>query len=145
MARAGLQGVALAGLGVWALSGCSIGRHDTAVQATTDLVGISKADLYQCAGVPDRTAIVDGVEYVTFDNTEETTQSLTIPLIGGGASNQATQFCRTTASLVNGKVTAISYTGDTGAFYARDEQCAYSIATCVKGVEERRKQSIPSR
>jgi hypothetical protein len=123
------------------LAGCSIGRHDTAVDATRDLVGLGKADLYQCAGVPDRTATIDGTEFVTFDNSEETSESLTVPLIGGGASNQQTQFCRTTAMLVDGKVLSITYTGDTGAFYARNEQCAYSIGQCVKLVEERRKQS----
>lgn len=133
--------VLMALLAASALGGCSIVRHNTSVDATTELVGLSKSDLYACAGVPDRTAVIGSTEYVTFDNSEETSQSLTIPLIGGGASNQQTQFCRATAVLEGGKVVSLSYTGDSGVFYATDEQCSYSIRTCVKRVEDRLKQS----
>ena len=121
------------------LSGCSIARHNTAVDAKTELVGLDKEDLYMCAGVPDRTTVLNGHEYVTFDNSELTSQALTLPIIGGGLTGEEEQFCRTTARLDNGKVTAISYAGDTGAFYAKNEQCAYTIATCVKQVETNRK------
>ncbi len=126
---------------IFALSGCSIPQHNTAVDAETELVGLEKADLYQCAGVPDRTAMVDGHEFVTFDNSEEVSQALTIPIFGGGASDQETQFCRTTARIDNGRVTQLSYVGDNGPFYATKAQCAYSINTCVRLVEQRRKQS----
>jgi hypothetical protein len=109
------------------------------VDAQTELVGMHKGDLYQCAGVPNRTATVDGRDYVTFDNSEITSEALTIPIIGGGVTGEQEQFCRITATIANGKVESISYTGDTGAFYATNEQCSYSVRTCVSEVEQRKK------
>ncbi|MBP2301041.1 hypothetical protein [Azospirillum picis] len=49
------------------LAGCATGQDaDVARRAQTELVGLSKADLLSCAGVPDRQASASGREYYTY-------------------------------------------------------------------------------
>src|SRR5690349_4309121 len=108
-----------------ALGSCSIERNKTAEQAETRLVGLSRADLYRCAGLPHREATIDGVTFATYDNQLSTSNALTLPFIGGGLTQGTNNYCRTTFTLERGAVSSVTYAGATGPFYAEHEQCSY--------------------
>ncbi len=117
------------------VAGCSVARSDTAADAAVKMIGLTRDQLYRCAGVPNRTASFDGTDYATFDNSEFVSSGLTLPLIGGGLNTVESQYCRTTVTLVGDRVTSVTYSGDTGAFYARNEQCAYTVRRCLADAE----------
>lgn len=120
-------------------SACSISRDHTADKAEAQLIGLTRAELYRCAGLPHREAAVDGVEFATYDNQISSSNALTLPFIGGGLTQGSSNYCRTTFTIANGSVTSVNYAGDTGPFYAAHEQCAYTVQACLKLVEDRSK------
>ena len=132
--------VALLALG---LGSCSVDRDKTAEQAETRLVGMSRADLYRCAGLPHREATVDGVTFATYDNQLSTSNALTLPFIGGGLTQGNNNYCRTTFTLEKGAVSSVNYAGATGPFYAAHEQCSYTVQACVRMIEDRDKAAGP--
>ena len=126
-----------------ALGSCSLERNKTATQAETQLVGMSRADLYRCAGLPHRETVIDGVTFATYDNQLSTSNALTLPFIGGGLTQGTNNYCRTTFTLERGAVSSVNYAGATGPFYAEHEQCAYTVQACLKMVEDRAKAAGP--
>ena len=120
-----------------AMSACSIERNRTAEQAEAKLIGLTRAELYRCAGLPHRSEVIDGVEIATYDNQLTTSNALTLPFIGGGLTQGTNNYCRTTVTIDRGAVRSVNYAGDTGPFYAEHEQCAFTVRACVKFVDER--------
>jgi hypothetical protein len=130
--------IALAGLGAL-LGACSIDRSKTAEQAETKLIGMSRAEIYRCAGLPHREATLGGTQYLTYDNRLTSSNALTLPFVGGGLTQGNDNYCRTTITLDNDKVSSVNYAGATGAFYAGLAQCAYTVEACVKHADEQAK------
>jgi hypothetical protein len=126
-----------------ALGACSVERNSTAQKAETKLVGLSRTDLYRCAGLPHRQAVIDGIEFATYDNQLSTSNALTLPFIGGGLTQGNSNYCRTTFTLDKGGVSSVTYAGATGPFYAEHEQCSYTVQACLKLVDEREKAAGP--
>ena len=62
------RAAALLALPALALAGCATGTEETALvqRAQTTLVGMPKAQLLSCAGVPERQAAADGSEFYTY-------------------------------------------------------------------------------
>lgn len=127
-----------------ALCSCSVERNRTAEQAGTQLVGLSRADLYRCAGLPHRETVIDGITFATYDNQLSSSNALTLPFIGGGLTQGSNNYCRTTFTLEKGAVSSVNYAGATGPFYAEHEQCAYTVQACLKMVEAREKAAGPA-
>jgi hypothetical protein len=127
-----------------ALGSCSLERNRTAQQAETKLIGMSRAELYRCAGLPHRELVIDGVTIATYDNQLQASNALTLPIIGGGLTQGTSNYCRTTFTFENGAVSSVNYTGATGPFYAEHEQCAYTVQACLKIVEDRAKAAGPT-
>jgi hypothetical protein len=126
------------------LGSCSVDRNRTAEHAETQLVGLSRADLYRCAGLPHRESVIDGVTFATYENQLSTSNALTLPFIGGGLTQGTNNYCRTTFTLEKGAVSSVNYAGATGPFYAEHEQCAYTVQACLKLVEDRNKAAGPA-
>jgi hypothetical protein len=127
-----------------ALGSCSFDRNRTAEHAETKLVGLSRADLYRCAGLPHRETVIDGVTFATYENQLSSSNALTLPFIGGGLTQGTNNYCRTTFTLEKGAVSSVNYAGATGPFYAEHEQCSYTVQACLKLVEEREKAAGPT-
>jgi len=125
------------------LGSCSIDRQHTAERAEAKLVGMSRADLYRCAGLPHRETVLDGVTFATYDNQISTSNALSLPFIGGGLTQGSNNYCRTTFTLEKGAVSSVTYAGDTGPFYAAHEQCSYTVQACMKMIEDREKAAGP--
>ncbi|WP_035691684.1 hypothetical protein [Azospirillum halopraeferens] len=63
-----MRAAAVAGLPVLVLAACATGAEDAALvqRAQTTMVGMPKAHLLSCAGVPERQAVANGTEYYTY-------------------------------------------------------------------------------
>ena len=105
------------------VSSCSHARRsaraDLAQRAQTEMVGLSKADLFTCAGVPARTAEEGGLEFLSYGS-------------GYGWSGS----CTVTFVLADDTVQSINYAGRTGRRSQSGEQCAYAVANCLPEAEE---------
>ena len=116
-------------------NGCSIGRSHEAEQARTELVGLSKADLLRCAGVPNRMMSDAEALYMTYDNSQTGQSGITLPIIGGGINLVGDEYCHTTFKLVGDRVASVSYAGNTGNALGSLAMCGFAVSTCI---DERR-------
>ena len=104
------------------IAGCAVHqRIKTAERGSTEMVGLSKAELLSCAGVPVRSEKVDDLEFLTYSS-------------GGtrGFFCRSGRYCDVTFTLQNNVVQKVSYAGNTGGYFTEKEQCAYAIAPCLK-------------
>jgi len=127
--------VSVAIISIASLSGCKYNRVKTAQAAKTELIGISKGELLSCAGVPDKVASSNGVEFLSYRSGGETSYSANT-IYGYNATtfiNSSHRFCDITITLKNDKVQRVSYSGKTGGLLTQGEQCAYVLENCVSG------------
>jgi hypothetical protein len=119
------------------LPGCArLVRSHEAARAQTELIGMSKKDLYLCAGVPARQATVEGLEFLTYssggDNVSVGVAGATLPSVGVGVATTQHRYCEVTFVLDQGIVKKVEYQGRTGGLISQGEQCAYVIENCLK-------------
>ena len=124
-----------------ALSACSVQRSNHAARAQRDLVGISKAQLFRCAGLPDRQEKVGDDEFLPFDNDLLTSGGITIPIIGGGVNFFDSKYCHATAVLRQGRLQALHFAGNASSPLAELDQCGYIIDTCIERLDRVRKDN----
>lgn len=137
----------LAGLALLlGLGACASPRADAALYAQNALLGMPKQSMLSCAGVPDKTAVIDNLEYATYVSRQTQTRSYaTTSVMGGGPgwwgggltvplydTSTDTSSCQTTFVLTNGVVTGITYGGDTSGGVQRLNQCYYIVENCLK-------------
>ncbi len=120
-----------------ALCGCArLHRSEIASQAQTQMVGMSKKDLYLCAGVPVRRETVEGLEFLTYvgggDSTGVGVGTAAIPNVGVGVMSSQRRYCEVTFVLDNGVVKKVNYQGRTGGLISKGEQCAFVVENCVR-------------
>ena len=118
---------------------CAAPRSYRASNAQTDLIGQNKNTIYGCAGVPNRTAVVNGIEYLTYENSSFVQQGVQLPLVGGGINNLTSQYCVATFALMDEKVVWLGYSGNKGPFYASNAQCEYIVGSCREMVKAQKK------
>ena len=137
-----LSGLAL----LLALGACASPRADAALYAQNALIGMPKQTLLACAGVPDKTAVVENLEYATYVSRQTQMRSYaTTSVMGGGPgwwgggltvplydTTADTLSCQTTFILKDGAVTGITYGGDTNGGVQRLNQCYYTVENCLK-------------
>lgn len=139
-------GLALvAGLG---LAGCANPQADQALYAQRAFVGMPKQVLLSCAGVPDREARVDNVEYYTYNSERVTSTPSMNGAWGPGwgpfgwhrpwwgfdhpyANDIETRSCKATFTLRDGVVEQVIYGGATEAGSARLGQCYTIVQNCL--------------
>lgn len=122
-------------LSVCLLSGCAAHRSQMAARAKTELIGMSKRDLFSCAGVPVRQERVDDLEFLTYTGGGDS--------VGSGFANQMSsssavvfskrthRYCEATFILKDGVVQKINYQGRTGGLLTKGEQCAFIVEGCL--------------
>lgn len=131
--------------GVTVLVACANPAADQALYAQTALVGLPKATLLSCAGVPDRQAAVDNQEFYTYRSgriTSYPTSSLGVwgghwgPGFGYGAGfpqydvDIRSTTCEATFTLRNGTVERLVYGGAPGGGSTLG-QCWYVVQNCL--------------
>ncbi|MCM8737234.1 hypothetical protein M5E06_24245 [Azospirillum sp. A1-3] len=150
VARRALGVAALAAAG--ALGGCANPAADEALVAQTALIGMSKATLLSCAGVPERQATVDNREFFTYRSSRIVSYPSAPPLgyYGGWGwphygygygwpsyGYEVNSFdCEATFSLRNGVVERVVYGGASGGS-ARLGQCYAIVQNCMALIPQR--------
>ncbi|MBP2227770.1 hypothetical protein J2847_001052 [Azospirillum agricola] len=133
------------GFVVGTLAACANPAADQALMAQTALVGMPKATLLSCAGVPDRQATVDNREFFTYRSVRIASYpSPGVGLYGTGwgphygygwgwpayGSEVYSFDCDATFSLRNGVVERVTYGGSSGGA-TRLGQCYAIIQNCL--------------
>jgi len=121
----------------FACGACSpLQRAETAAQAQTQMVGMSKKDLYLCAGVPVRQQTVEGLEFLTYSGGGDTTSTGiatgtgSSTAVASGSSHR--RYCEVTFVLRDSVIEKVNYQGRTGGPASKGEQCAFVVERCVK-------------
>jgi hypothetical protein len=118
------------------MAGCAFRRAAIANRAQTELVGMSKKDLFLCAGVPLRQERVEDLEFLTFagggDSVGSATAISTSPDTAVAFGRSTRRYCEATFVLKNGVVQKVNYQGRTGGLLTKGEQCAFIVEDCVK-------------
>lgn len=120
-------------LAVGGLADCDTIDSHTARQAQREMVGMQRADVYACAGLPNRSMPMAGGLYDTWDYqpfTPDQSLSATVPLIGGiGLGTGGT--CHATAIFQGETLTAMNYSGDTGSVLGHVAECVSIVSHCL--------------
>lgn len=121
------------------ISGCAVGkfhRAKVAQEAKSRLIGMSKKDLYLCAGVPVRQEKVDNLEFLTYESGGDSTGiglgTVTSPSTGLGVVASHKRYCIVTFVLSEGVVQKVIYQGRTGGWATQGEQCAFVVEPCLR-------------
>lgn len=137
----GIQRIVPVALSALMLAGCVSTAAETSWRAQRTLVGMPKAALLSCAGVPARQAATDGLEFLTY--TSQRIDSVPgwmgwdwgppwrHPYAGWAYQSMETRStdCEATFTLRNGVVERLVYGGD-GASGVYSE-CAAIVANCL--------------
>lgn len=117
------------------LAGCAVQRSNHAARAQDDLVGLSKAQLFRCAGLPDRQERVGDDEFLTYDNDLLTSGGVTMPIVGGGVNFFDSKYCHATVVMRHGRLQALHYAGNASSPLAQLDQCGYIVDTCIEHLD----------
>jgi len=106
-------------------------RAEIADRAQTELIGMSKKDVFLCAGVPEHEEKVDDLEFLTYDSGGD---SSSVGHLSNNTAVIATHrlYCEVTFVLKDGAVTKVNYQGRTGGLATKGEQCAFVVENCLK-------------
>jgi hypothetical protein len=128
--------IMLAVLTLLLLPGCAkFQRAETARRGQTELIGISKKDLFLCAGVPLRQERVEDLEFLSYSGGGDTVgvgvATATSSSTAAGVSSCHRRYCEVTFVLKDGKVMKVNYSGRTGGLATKGEQCAFVVENCL--------------
>ncbi len=117
-----------------ALSGCAMEASDQVQQSRSQLVGLSRADLFLCAGFPSKRERIDVTrEMMTYElgGGAASGLNLNLPVVGALSLTGAAGYCRATFELVDAHVTRLGFSGDKNLPAAPDALCAPLIRACL--------------
>jgi hypothetical protein len=101
-----------------------------------NLVGMTKKDLYFCAGVPSRQEKVDNLEFLTYESGGDSTGvgigTTTSYSTAIGVVSSHKRYCVVTFVLSEGTIQKINYQGRTGGWATEGEQCAFVVEPCLR-------------
>lgn len=121
------------------LPSCSIQRAQVAADAKKQMIGLPRAQVLACMGVPQAQA-QDGptevwsyasggdVDVSTVNNAYAYGNSAT----AFGTSSAKMRSCVVNVVMTSGKVSAVNYAGRTGGLLTEGEQCAFAVKNCVQ-------------
>jgi len=92
------------------LVGCSTQRQQ-ANQAKTDMVGMSKKDLFLCAGVPNRQEKVDDLEFLTYAGDEKNVGGAVAVSSSMALAVSHKKTCEATFVIKDDKIQQVNYKG----------------------------------
>ena len=131
---------------------CSLQRAETAHNAQSQMVGMSKEQVLQCMGSPLQKsaegqtevwsyASGNGRSQVSTFGSSTTSGSLVASgnyatgyanTYGSGLAVATRRSCTVNVVMVVGRVSAVNYSGPTGGLISQGEQCAFAIQNCVR-------------
>jgi hypothetical protein len=121
------------------IAGCaSAKRQEAADLARTQMIGMSKADLIACAGVPSGQAASGRTEALAYRFVGSSSSSTFVQAVPGqnaafADTDTTTRWCEATFTLTDGKITSVGYRGKTGGLLAnRQETCGHIVDQCVR-------------
>lgn len=105
------------------ISGCgALGRASIAEDAQLQMIGLTKQEVLNCAGIPERVTQYEGIEYLQYSH----------GYLSGTSGDIDTRTCKVTIHLSGRKVSKVDYRGDTGGLLTEDESCYYVVKDCVQ-------------
>jgi hypothetical protein len=123
------------------ISGCSP-AHYVADRGRAAVLGMDTGTLKSCAGIPTRTEQLDPrTTLYSYENKYERTggAEVTLPIIGGGFSlGGSGSYCHAIVRIVDGRVAAVTYTGDNDDMIGKEGICAPIFRGCLREQEKRR-------
>ena len=117
-------------------AGCAVERSNHAERAQSQMLGMSKAELYRCAGLPDQQERVGDTEFLTYKNDLLTSGGITMPIIGGGVNFFDSKYCHATFLLHDSKITELTFAGNAASTFAPLDQCGYIIDACIERMDK---------
>lgn len=127
--------IALATLGAIAVTGCVVSRAGVASRAQRVMLGMTKAELFICAGVPAREAQAGGLEFLTYsgggDSVSVAYSNRATRRAGYAVGRTAQRYCEATFVLRDDVIERVNYSGRTGGLLTGGEQCAFIVENCV--------------
>lgn len=129
------------------LAGCLGGSGPTEAETRQQLTGISQAQLLGCAGVPDRSRVDGGVEYMSYESSVMVSdQAAGFGLSSGfgvgtgvgvgfgletpiGDQAVRSNYCEANFTIVGGQVAEVNF--NTAGGYGRFDQCRSLVAACL--------------
>lgn len=106
------------------LTGCAVPPAGMPNRSRTGLIGMSKHDLLQCAGVPARTQRLGEFEFLAFAGQESADD-------GVSGEKNAARFCEAAFVLKDGTVRKVNYRGRNGWLLPKGEQCTFIVKNCL--------------
>ncbi len=116
------------------LAACAVEDGQRVQEARGSLVGMSRADLYLCAGFPSKREQIDATrEMLTYEvgGGNSSGLNLTLPVVGALNLTGSAGYCRATFELMDSRVTRVGFSGDKDLAVAPDAVCAPAIRACV--------------
>lgn len=134
------------------LLGCSIERSQTANQARSQMVGMSREQVLACMGPPGQRlaegatevwsyASGDGKTITTGSGVAQTRASAyggpgyasgSATTLSSGSAVSRSRHCTVHVIMSEGSVSKINFSGPTGGLLTKGEQCSYAVANCVQ-------------
>jgi hypothetical protein len=129
------------------LAGCLGSSGPTEAEARQQLTGIGQAQLLACAGVPDRSRVENGVEYMSYESAVMASdQAAGFGLSSGfgvgtgvgvgfgletpiGDQAVRSNYCEANFTIVGGRVAEVNF--NTAGGYGRFDQCRSLVAACL--------------
>lgn len=97
-----------------------------------DLIGQTRANVVACIGVPDQEELRDGQDVMTWkqERASPTAFSITTPF-STALSFSASGACHVTATVRDGRVVRVAYSGPAGGLEGRDSACEAVVRGCA--------------
>jgi len=114
------------------LGSCALQRAQVAADAQTQMVGLTKEQLFACMGPPANKAAEGATEVWSYNSGN----GFTSASISGGnswATGVSTRrFCTVNITINDGRVSRVNYLGPTGGLLTGGEQCAFAVQNCAQ-------------
>jgi hypothetical protein len=117
------------------LAGCAEPYAEMAGRAKSGLVGLSETDIRMCAGHPAAIDGYKGGEIMMYERDAIPPGGISPPATplpwGIEVAEPPVGYCRVQLRLEGGKVTEVSYAGQTDIWGAHDAACAPIVKNCM--------------
>jgi hypothetical protein len=104
-----------------ALTACAIQRSQTANEARSKMIGLSKEQVLACMGPPLNKGAEGGTEVWSYNSGNNVTPS------GDGNG----RYCTVNVKMWNGRVGSVDYLGPAGGIITPNEACAFAVQKCA--------------
>ncbi|PWC27777.1 hypothetical protein [Teichococcus aestuarii] len=119
------------------LAGCGMADSRDVELSRTSLIGLTRADLYVCAGFPTKRERIDVVrEMLSYElkSGQGGGLNLTLPVVGDLTVTGSGHYCHATFELIDARVTRVGFAGDKDIPGAPGAYCAPLIRECLRPV-----------